>query len=425
MIHHHAQSQLIFTPTIILAIASYYVYYQYTTKNAHKNGSLNLTGTFISNVVVTTVLMASTANLIIESEGATIKTVVSMFPFLIGALVCTTVAASFASVADVWYVVGTGQFQTISIDTAGIGFYFILPVLVLASRFWDKYGSMVYKAVQFLAGKISSWSEPMLLNYLSAEDNSIIVYSAFVTFIVATIGIGISVVQSLCPLGGHIFGRVYTHGQPGTKKVAISIDLKDLYKQSTQDRDGILKMISDWKCGHDKNEGNKTNSTKKACLNINVTASDLEQYPDQIKELCDDGHEIAIAIDDNLNFSSITRAHELFVKVLGEHGVSPTWYHTRSTTKGASPRCHILASSLGMRSAMWSNFISMKDTKSIDQQLQSLESDMKLHRGGLFIYIHGSSLMMLKQMLEMIKSMNYIPTNLSSVAKEQSTMDLS
>ena len=73
-----------------------------------------------------------------KGDGNINQTFGNIMIFLMGALVASTATASFASVADVWYAVGTGQFQMISVDTAGIGFYFVLPLSILFMRFVEK-----------------------------------------------------------------------------------------------------------------------------------------------------------------------------------------------------------------------------------------------------------------------------------------------
>ena len=123
MIHHGIEALFLFTPTVILGLAAFYVYFQYNTKRAHPNGNLNVETNSVSNLIVTLVLIGTTLSIIAKGENTDI--IISMLPFLIGALTSTAGAASFACCADVWYAVGTGQFQMISVDTAGIGFYFV------------------------------------------------------------------------------------------------------------------------------------------------------------------------------------------------------------------------------------------------------------------------------------------------------------
>jgi len=435
MIHHGIEAIFLFTPTVILGLAAFYVYFQYNTKRAHPNGNLNVETNSVSNLIVTLILIGTTLSIIAKGENTDI--IVSMLPFLIGALTSTAGAASFACCADVWYAVGTGQFQMISVDTAGIGFYFVLPIVVLAVRFFDMYEIMVNQFVEFVAGHWARTFEDMFGGLARVEDDVVAVYTAFVAFILVTNGIGLSLVQSLCPLGGHLFGRVYTHGQPNTKLVAISVDYRDLYAPSIdeKERDTVFKMLSEWKVNIKSKYTIDTKVIKdgapiKAALNINVTASDLKESPDDIKKLSKEGHEIAITIDDDLKFTSIDDAHDLSKQVLGVQGASSTWYHTGTSSKGASPRSHSKTSSLGMRSVMWSNYICTGQCKNTDAELLSLETDMDVHRGGSFIYLRSGStdsslLMTLRCILEMLERKEFVPTNFSSVAKEQNKMDLS
>ncbi len=431
MIYHDIESLFLFTPGVTLGLAAFYVYFQYHTKKSHANGHLNVETNSTTNVIVTLVLTLTTLNVVMKGEDT--DTVVAILPFLIGVLTSTVAVASYACSADVWYAVGTGQFQMISVDTAGIGFYFVLPIVVLAVRFFDKYEVMVNDLVGFIVGHWAPTFEDTFRGLSSIEDDVLAVYVAFVAFILITNGIGMSLVQSFCPIGGHVFGRVYTHGQPNTKLVAISVDYKDLFASNVDEneREAIFKMLSDWKVKIKSKRMNDLTTAVveggivEAALNFNVTASQLKENSKDIKELSKT-NQIAIAMDDDSNLTSIDEAHDLFKQVVG---TSPDWYHTGIVSKGSSPRSHTKVSSLGMRSAMWSNYISTGQMKNMDEYLKCLESDIDKHRGGSFIYLRSgssdSTLPALKRILELLERKGFVPTRLSSVAKEQKKMHLS
>jgi hypothetical protein len=434
MIKDGVEPLFLFTPTIMLCLAAMYVCYQYRTKRAHPNGKLNLETNSSSGFIVASVLIGATISLITHAQD--ISLIISLIPFLIGALASTTAAVSFACCADVWYAIGTGQFQMISVDTAGIGFYFVLPIVVLTVRFFDKYDYLVSQILERVSIVLATGFENMFQDLASVEDDILPVYTSFIAFILITNGVGLSLVQSLCPLGGHIFGRVYTHGQPNTKLVAISVDFKDLFAESVleEEREIIFKMLSNWKVSIKSKTITDTKVVKegapiKAEININVTSSDLKQFPEIIKNLSKN-HYITIMMDDNQKYNSITEAFGLCKKLLGSNGASPKWYHTGTTSRGSSPRGHSTSSSLGMRSAMWSSYVCTNQNKDINDEVISLQSDVDIHRGGSFIYLRsgsadGSFMKTMKLVLEMLESKEFVPADISVVAKEQIKMNLS
>jgi len=381
-----------------------------------------------SSFIVACVILKTTTSFITTTDDAII-----IMPFLLGALTATGAAACLAGVADVWYAVGTGQFQMISVDTAGIGFYFVLPVAVLVTRFFAKYGDFVEGKMNGIAGLVVSVSMMMALDssglhvLLDLKDVTT-VYKTLVAFVTTVIVVGVPLVNSLCPISGYLFGRTYTHGQPNTKRVAVSVEFSELFPStaaatattttsSESDRQEIFKTLAAWKTTME--DDSSKNKSLKAVLNINVTSFDLAEFPKDIQKLHMAGHEICIAMLPKGTPASIERAHQYYLKVLG---CSPSWYHTGSSSSGSYPKCHTMASSLGMRSAMWSTSINAT-TKCVE----ALTAELDTHRGGSFIFLQckdAGLFTALQCVLQILQDGNFVPTTLSLVAKEEHHMEL-
>jgi len=335
--------------------------------------------------------------------------------FLIGALVASTASASFAGVADVWYAVGSGQFQMISLDTAGIGFYFVLPLSILSLRFVEKYGDWLdYVQEKFSALIVSGPTGVYFNGVLDAnEEDAIWVYMRLAVLMLMNVIMGITMVNSLCPLSGYLFGRTYTHGQPYTGKIAVCVDYACFKSITETERNGLFKILNAAKSKDGKNKDIK------AVLNINVSSTDLAEHKEDIQKLRKEGHEIVITIDGS-SVNSINVAYQSYATIFD--GASPTWYHTGHNMSGSVPRCHSMTSMLELRSAMWSNYItSVKDAESLKEGLEK-------HRGGSFVYVHASQscdvLAILKRVLELLEDASFVPASLTLVAKEDNTMVL-
>jgi len=234
-----------------------------------------------------------------------------------------------------------------------------------------------------------------------------------VVVVLMNVIMGIVMVNSLCPLSGYLFGRTYTHGQPHTGRIAICVDYESFKSATEADKDELFKMLNAAKSKVEKNKD------VKAVLNINVSATDLAEHKEDIRKLRKGGHEIVITTDGS-SANSINVAYQSFATIFD--GASAAWYHTGKNIAGAVPQCHSIASILELRSAMWSNCItSVKDADSLKEGLEK-------YRGGSFVYVYAGEscdvIDILKRVLELLEGVDFIPTSLSLVAKEDSTMVL-
>ena len=107
------------------------------------------------------------------------------------------------------YTVGSGQFQMTSLDTAGKWIYFICPAVILYFRFIDKYGDII---AWIMRQELS-----VLPSILVVSDEDLVSLSLVLSLAMIT-AVGVPLLNSLCPMGGYLFSRAYTHGQANTKK---------------------------------------------------------------------------------------------------------------------------------------------------------------------------------------------------------------
>ena len=424
-------------------MASLYIHHAYYTHRAHTHGNLTVAKEYSGIVIISTISIVYTVSQLIlnddsnsdKGDGNINKTFGNVMIFLIGALVASTASASFASVADVWYAVGTGQFQMISVDTAGIGFYFVLPLSILFMRFVEKYGDWLNSIMEQISNFGMKHSEMYVKEYLDLENENDLnwVHVCWIVLVLMHVVMGVSMVNSLCPMSGYLFGRTYMHGQPHTGRIAICVEYGDWKALTGQEREELLQGLKKMTKGIDTKGQNQSqmerNKNVKAALNINVTATDLVEHGKDIQFLRKDGHEIVISIDGS-TVNSINVAYQSFATIFD--GASATWYHPGKNLKGTIPQCHSIASSLGMRSVMWSNYITSVGNAESLEGLEGLEK----HGGGSIVYVcanasasasaskSGDFVAILKRVLELVDGAQFVPTTLSLVVKEDTTMEL-
>jgi len=438
IVHYNIHIGVTLSYSILLVIASLYIHHAYYTHRAHANGNLTVLKEYSGTVIISTIaIIYTTSQLILNDDGRghgvngdddgddgnINRTFGNVMIFLMGALVASTASASFASVADVWYAVGTGQFQMISVDTAGIGFYFVLPLGILSMRFVEKYHLWLVKCMETVSNFMTEHSDVYVKAYFDLEDDVSWVYVCWIVLVLMNVVMGVSMVNSLCPLSGYLFGRTYMHGQPHTGRIAICVEYSDLKAVMKEQREELFQEM----LKKNKKGGANKNVNVMAVLNINVTASDLAEHEQDIQLLRKDGHEIVITID-GASVNSINVAYQSFATAFD--GASATWYHTGTNLKGTVPQSHSIASSLGMRSVMWSNYITSMNNA------ESLEEGLVKHGGGSIVYVCGSAnakasasksgdfVAILKRVLELVEGAEFVPTTLSLVVKEDNTMEL-
>lgn len=397
------------SPSIFVSLASCLVLFKYFQKRAHKHGNLTVNQSG-SSVVVGFTIIYITLQFAPDTTSA-----MNLMPFLLGTAVSTGFIAFFAGVADVWHVIGTGQFQMVSLDTAGIVFYFVLPLVVLALRFVDKYGNFLQQQFSIISELILQVFDPILLKIPFKLDAYETLLSLMLNILMITV-IGVPLVNSLCPVSGYLFGQVYVHGNPSTKRVAICMHYSSLYGSDIAEtaREKIFQILNTWKKGEHKYVSN-------GVLNILVSVSELESYGEILKNLSSMGHEIVLTLGTNESCSSLSTTYMKFEKILGR---KPLWYHTGIDSKGRSPCCFLAAKKLGMRSVMWS--LCLNSNTPLVRQI--LSNEMKMHNGGMFVYLSKDNMSMhlLKEILNTMKDEDsvFLPTTLSFTAQQTNKMNL-
>lgn len=278
-ITHGAYLNISTIPLCTVAFVALVLMHAYGKHRAHKNGDL-LTGEMKSQAVFAGMSILLSCSIIMESNPGASKDLVV---FLLGSLFVILISHTFASVADTWYTVGSGQFQMCSLDAAGMMFYFMCPVVILHLRFLDKYGESIGSKSTLLKEYLQS-SGVLSVPVGDGSEADVISFSLVMTLAMIT-AVGVPLLNALCPMGGYLFSRAYTHGQPNTKKVALCVNFSTLPRDSNE-------RIQIWKSLEKK----KTNSQKvSAVLNIFVTLEDLTLFSTELKSMAEKGHTIALA----------------------------------------------------------------------------------------------------------------------------------
>jgi len=253
--------------------------------------------------------------------------------------------------------------------------------------------------------------------------------------------IGVSLINTLCPLGGYLYSRAYIHGQPNTKKVALCINYCDLPKKKRKndnddddnDDDDATHMSGDvrdeiWKTLQTREQkttssgDNNATTTTTAVLNIFVTCKDMALYSKKIINIANHGHAIELTLtDDTLLSESGIHGHihqffvdstptirggksacaelqlahreytKLFVNQTTVMKKKPTWFLSMSSL-GRHPMVLRMANDLGMKVTYWSAIICLTtdDNRgglfSIEQKIE-LQNDVLNKNGGNIIYI--------------------------------------
>eukprot|EP00565_Helicotheca_tamesis_P003964 CAMPEP_0185729456 /NCGR_PEP_ID=MMETSP1171-20130828/5807_1 /TAXON_ID=374046 /ORGANISM="Helicotheca tamensis, Strain CCMP826" /LENGTH=575 /DNA_ID=CAMNT_0028398297 /DNA_START=155 /DNA_END=1882 /DNA_ORIENTATION=- len=417
--------------TLSMAFASLTLFYLYIQNRSHKNGDMIVdskkkgAGVATFFAVMTSTFMASQHS----------ETYFAIFPLLVGSLSAILLAAFFASIADVWYPVGTGQFQMISLDSSAILLYVVTPLFVLYFRFLEKHGAFCEeKLILFIDYASSAGILPTVSSY-DIEDMTMVSLLLMLGVVTA---VGVPLLNVLCPLGGHIYGRLYTHGQPNTKRIALCVDFSDLFdnKVSMDGRKELWEALN--KCKSD-DEGTSS-------LNVFVTMKDMKQNAALVKELIAAGHFVGIGSNNDGSLIDIIRwksvevsLKESFDEFAVITGTNPSWFHVGAIhSEGMHPASFQKAYKLGMRAAMWSvhTFVN-RSTGLSDAEMASIRDGVEQHRGGNFIYVsslkrskgNGSVAEALRQIVTNIQSIEndggYVFESMPAVAKENPGMILS
>ena len=391
--------------------------YMYNKNKAHKNGCL-LTSGMKSQSIFAGIAMLLSCSIALESNPD--SSTIPMTVFLLGSLITILMSYSFAAVADVWYTVGSGQFLMTSLDTAGMMIYFICPALIIYLRFIDKYGDTIGSQFRKYAGPLDA------LSAVVVSDEDVMSFTLVISLTIITV-VGVPLLNAMCPMGGNLFSRAYTHGQPNTKKVALCVNFSDLPKESDQ-------RIRIWEALEKKRMGDQTT----AVLNIYVTLEDLMMYPtEQLKLIAEKGHAIALAptefeeesfcglsiFQGNKSTCNLQIGHFEYTEIFGKE---PRWVLSKSADSiGRHPSFLREAHALGMKVAYWSTLVQLKGNGLTSEQKSALISDSESKNGGSIIYViveEGISLN--NGLCEVIDTLGYNLESLSDVAKDEAKMIL-
>eukprot|EP00559_Dactyliosolen_fragilissimus_P002593 CAMPEP_0184866524 /NCGR_PEP_ID=MMETSP0580-20130426/22754_1 /TAXON_ID=1118495 /ORGANISM="Dactyliosolen fragilissimus" /LENGTH=586 /DNA_ID=CAMNT_0027366259 /DNA_START=70 /DNA_END=1830 /DNA_ORIENTATION=- len=362
---------ILILPYLIPGVASFVILCMHYLHHSHANGALQTKELGIASFLGLTMV----ASMLTWCDS--IEKTIAILPLLLGATLTALMSAFFVFVAEVWYPVGTGQFHMISIDSAGIIFYFISPIIILTFRFADKYGDFVLGCWIHLVKFFISTANVEVSAHEDVIDGAL---SSLALFLVICTIIIIPTLNNTCPLSGHLFGKVYTHGQPNTKNIAICVMFSDLFKEltSTNDKEILWKKVKDF-------DGKKGTSP---VLNIFVTSQDLEEHPTIIKELVKDGHCVGITSTSQACSKVVLETHKKYSEVIGKE---PLWYHVGSNTRGRNPGCIRTCFKLGLRCALWSTKVNVIMTGFSDHQLKLISDDIIDKNGGSFVYVSNDN----------------------------------
>lgn len=400
------------TPTCTVAFITLSLLHYYNKNRAHKHGYL-LTSEMKSHAVYVANAIILSASLMTQDEPFFIVIVV----FLMGSMFALLMSLFFAGVADSWYAIGSGQFQMVSLDSAGIMIYFFWPAIIIFFRFVDNYGDYIggksITAVGYLKSAGILTDSP-----LRSGDN--IFSFSFVIMLAMITAVGVPSLNALCPMGGYLYSRAYTHGQPNTKHVALCISYSDLPK----DRTTLWAILAD-----KKKEGQAT-----TVLNIFVTLEDLKMHPIELKLIAAKGHKISLEPTEFIGLSLLQKtaatcniefAHYEYSELLGE---APAWLLAKSVdTIGRHPSLFRKATDLGMKVVYWSTLVQVASGKLTTQQKDYIVGDCKDKNGGSIIYVtsDNSTNNMAAPLCELVGMLDeFTFESLSTVARDDPTMVL-
>lgn len=400
------------TPSCTVAFITLALMHYYNKNRAHKHGNL-LTSEMKSHAVFVANAIILSASLMTQDEPFFMVIVV----FLLGSMFALLMSLFFAGVADSWYTVGSGQFQMVSLDSAGMMVYFFWPAIIVYFRFVDKYGDYIGGKVITVCGYFKSMG---LLSDSPLRSGDDIFSFSFVVMLATITAVGVPMLNALCPLGGYLYSRAYTHGQPNTKQVALCISYSDLPK----DRTTLWAILAD-----KKKEGQAT-----AVLNIFVTLEDLKMHPSELKLIAAKGHKLSLEPTEFAGLSLLKKtaatcniefAQYEYTEVLGE---TPAWMLAKSVdTIGRHPSLFHKAKDLGMKVVYWSTLVKVTSGKLTSQQKDAIIGDCQDKNGGSIIYITSgnsgsNSTAALCQVVGMLDEFTF--ESLSSVARDDPTMVL-
>ncbi|KAL3766823.1 hypothetical protein ACHAW5_009715 [Stephanodiscus triporus] len=412
---------------------------------AHKNGCL-LVPEMISEAIFAggamflsiSIAMSSSSSSSSSSGGgdsgpSRVATSV-VIAFLLGSLFLTLLCHAFASIADAWYAVGSGQFHMISLDTVGMMLYFVLPAGILQMRFLDMYAGRVASMWTAVAGGYSRFVYGVVLPSSTAGDSLPLCIA--MTLVAISSVVGVPLLNSICPLGGYLYSRAYTHGRPNTGRVALCVNFRDLPKNG-RGGDDIMDALR---------KRNKTDdrTAATAVLNVFVTSEDIARFPNELKAIAGRGHAIGLTLAESDEGSfchpsifgggravrDLRIAHREYARLFGERE-GPSWMLSRSASSmGRHPSVLREASDLGMKVAYWSMLVLLTTDRLTSEQKIAISGDCSDKNGGSILYVTlgkgVSSNSVSGSLCELIDTLDgrYSLESLSDVARDDAEMVL-
>ena len=382
-------------PICFVAFATIIMMNNYYTNRAHKHGCL-LTCEMKSQSIFVGIAMLLSCSIAMDRYSAT-TVVENVTVFLLGSLITVLFGFTFACVADVWYAVGSGQFLMISLDTAGMMLFFICPIIVLMLRFLDKYGENIASWGGIVRDYyVQSVPRVLISNIGVGNDDDMLPISLVILLVMVSSVIGVPLLNAMCPMGGYLFSRAYTHGQPNTKRVALCVNFSDLSKD-----DKLWdELLGKNEVGSSSRGQGRDNSKLAAVLNIYVTLEELTLCRNELQTIAKRGHFIALSPTEfdepysgpsilygNRSTCNLQIAHYEYTELFGEE---PKWLLSRSAGScGRHPAILCEARNLGMKVVYWSTLIHMSTGGrglSIDQQ-SAIRDSCSDKNGGSIIYL--------------------------------------
>jgi len=351
-------------PSCFVAFTTLLLMLVYNKNRAHKNGNL-LSSEMKSQAIFAGISIVLSCYM---TEIQLNPSLDFLYAFLMGSLFVLLMSLVFAFVADHWYAVGSGQFQMVSLDTAGMFVYVIAPVVILYLRFFEKYG----KPFSLKYTSMEQYLQPA--GILPKED---IISFSLVMMLAIINSVGIPLLNALCPIGGYLFSRAYTHGQPNTKKVALCIDFSDLQISR------VSGMTDVWTCLE-----KKMDDQANVLLNIMVTLEELTQHPAEMKLIAEKGHAISLVPTDfqetrislvhTRSISNLQIAHDKYPEI--------QWILAKDAI-GRHPSLLSKASDLGIKVVYWSTLVQLSETKLTTKQKDAISADCSDKNGGSIIRV--------------------------------------
>ena len=429
-------------PIHFIYIITIILLHMYYTNRSHKYGCLLTNNMIIQSLLSGLIMLLSIYYIVVSNMVSNMPIVL----FLLGSTIMILFVTIYASIADVWYSVGSGQFSMISLDTSGLLIFVLCPSVILALRFTDMYNDTLHNIRNVLLDRYIYYFVNNIVVIIGIDDISRDTTATttetspslilIIIMLTMTTIIGVSLINALCPLGGYLYSRAYIHGQPNTKKVALCINYCDLPKKKRKndnDDDDATHMSGDvrdeiWKTLQTREQkttssgDNNATTTTTAVLNIFVTCKDMALYSKEIIKIANHGHAIELTLtDDTLLSKSGIHGHihqffvystptirggksacaelqlahreytKLFVNETTVMKKKPTWFLSMSSL-GRHPMVLRMANDLGMKVTYWSAIICLTtdDNRgglfSIEQKIE-LQNDVLNKNGGNIIYI--------------------------------------